>query len=558
SCKITENQVYGMGGGIKVFESILYLSGTSVHHNKSRNGGGGIAVGGFINSNHSMVYFNNQILCNIYNNLSDRCNDFIKGVNTPYIEVVVDTFTVANPDVYYLAHIAQSGVPQPDLIGISMQNNFFDSIESDLFVSPDGDNNNSGLSEEEPLQTIAHALNVIEADSLNHRTLHLANGVYSESLNNQWFPINAKGYVSIIGESMGNTIIDAVELSGFIHDREGELDYEIKNITLQNSIGSIFHCSMYFNDPYNSQKNVTFENVKIKNSKVEMHQLAMLDINVQLKGVIFQDNFGGSAISFNNNSTEKVLLENCRIINNQQWNHPRVSKARPLNFNGISTNDSNDFPEYTIINSEINNCGNQCWEWSSSPGAIFTLWNSKINIINCTIADNSTTASLGAAINGHYENSIMNIYNSIIYGNTPRQITITNEYADESGPYILNISHSLIQEGETQVCDAYGGNEINWLGGNLREDPLWFITDENRYFLSENSPCIDVGTLNLPEGIELPEFDLAGNPRIYGDGIDMGAYEWNPNQSIYDDEITIINNQFKSSNYPNPFNPITT
>ncbi|NOY51801.1 MAG: hypothetical protein GXO88_14710, partial [Chlorobi bacterium] len=42
-------------------------------------------------------------------------------------------------------------------------------------------------------------------------------------------------------------------------------------------------------------------------------------------------------------------------------------------------------------------------------------------------------------------------------------------------------------------------------------------------------PCIDAGTLaNLPDFIELPEYDLAGNPRVVGDSIDMGAYEWNP------------------------------
>jgi hypothetical protein len=48
------------------------------------------------------------------------------------------------------------------------------------------------------------------------------------------------------------------------------------------------------------------------------------------------------------------------------------------------------------------------------------------------------------------------------------------------------------------------------------------------YMIADGSPCIDAGTLaNLPEFIELPEFDLAGNPRIVGDSIDIGAYEWN-------------------------------
>jgi flagellar hook assembly protein FlgD len=61
--------------------------------------------------------------------------------------------------------------------------------------------------------------------------------------------------------------------------------------------------------------------------------------------------------------------------------------------------------------------------------------------------------------------------------------------------------------------------------------------------------------LDLPEGIELPEYDLAGNLRIYGDTIDMGAYEWQPPDAINNEEIIIKNYELK--NYPNPFNPDT-
>jgi len=47
---------------------------------------------------------------------------------------------------------------------------------------------------------------------------------------------------------------------------------------------------------------------------------------------------------------------------------------------------------------------------------------------------------------------------------------------------------------------------------------------EHPYQIADGSPCIDAGTLaNLPDFIQLPETDLAGNPRIVGDSIDMGA-----------------------------------
>ncbi|MCK5050544.1 MAG: T9SS type A sorting domain-containing protein [Candidatus Cloacimonetes bacterium] len=76
--------------------------------------------------------------------------------------------------------------------------------------------------------------------------------------------------------------------------------------------------------------------------------------------------------------------------------------------------------------------------------------------------------------------------------------------------------------------------------------------------LTENSPCINAGTLDLPTGIELPEFDLAGNPRIYGETIDMGAYEYQGDPQSNDENEIIIPEITQISNYPNPFNPSTT
>ena len=100
-------------------------------------------------------------------------------------------------------------------------------------------------------------------------------------------------------------------------------------------------------------------------------------------------------------------------------------------------------------------------------------------------------------------------------------------------------------------------NIVNWLEGNIDEDPLFLMEDEFIYSLSELSPCIDAGTTDLPEGITLPEYDLAGNPRIYGDTVDMGAFEWQPVSSGEENTQPSLEIN-KLSNYPNPFNPNTT
>ena len=241
-CIIKDNSCIGEGGGLSVFESKVHLSGVSIHDNKSRAIGGGIAVAGLVHPDNSMAYFDNENLCNLYNNYADSCNDFFKGEDTRFIDVIVDTFTVANPSTYYIAHIDPYLNVHPELIHLSMQHAYFEQVEDDVYVSPEGDDFNSGLSVDDPFQTIAHALTIIKSDSLNHRIVHLANGIYSQSLNNQWLPIHPKGYVSIIGESMENTIIDAEEKSGFIYNQEGGFNYTFRNLCLINGMST---CLLY-------------------------------------------------------------------------------------------------------------------------------------------------------------------------------------------------------------------------------------------------------------------------------------------------------------------------
>jgi len=79
------------------------------------------------------------------------------------------------------------------------------------------------------------------------------------------------------------------------------------------------------------------------------------------------------------------------------------------------------------------------------------------------------------------------------------------------------LSYCLIQ-------DSILALELTDLGNNLLAvDPLFIDVTNNNYQLSDGSPCIDKGFNDITE---LPEFDLAGNPRIVGSSIDIGAYEF--------------------------------
>jgi hypothetical protein len=189
----------------------------------------------------------------------------------------------------------------------------------------------------------------------------------------------------------------------------------------------------------------------------------------------------------------------------------------------------------------------------SRCAGIAVLNNVKLNIINCTLGDLRGSGIKGAIyVDG--TNAEVNIYNSILWNTSTYEMFLD---ADDTGhPSTVNISHSIIRGGEDGIHDPFSHHTVNWLEGNLDEDPLWVGEGDYPYSLSANSPAINAGTMDLPPGITLPETDLAGNPRIYGDSIDMGAYEWQGVDA--EDDMVMKIKQTRISNYPNPFNPDTT
>ncbi|MEZ5198085.1 MAG: choice-of-anchor Q domain-containing protein [Bacteroidales bacterium] len=68
----------------------------------------------------------------------------------------------------------------------------------------------------------------------------------------------------------------------------------------------------------------------------------------------------------------------------------------------------------------------------------------------------------------------------------------------------------------------YSGKRGSGLG-NINQSPEFIGGDD--YGLQSDSPCINSGNPDTT-GLYLPYFDLAENPRLSMDTIDMGAYEY--------------------------------
>ena len=513
---IRDNKAYN-GGGICNTRGSLLLTGNTIKYNNANYGGGLVYA-------FSDVTFDSNLLNTMYLNYAGKGSDIharpTESSNRPYLNVIVDTFTVTEPDFFHLFSINMYGHYQQDDIIYDIQNAKIEQVEHDLYVAADGDDENSGLTASAPLQNIHYALTLIKADSLNHRTIHVADGLYSPSANNQYFPLHMKSYVSIIGESRENTIFDAEGGMGLIvandilesWDEFLIKDWSLKNFNMTNG----FFKPAIFNQ---KSHNVLLKNLELDNSII--HNNAMLTSHftyINIDEIYSHDNMGGVACLINGSNGYTINLTNFKIEDN--GHHPDDPEAPAGTGFLIINNAITVQPDFitNIINTEITNNVSQESFWPNDDGAMTVAQFAKVNLINSTISDNSAIS--GGAIVVDME-SELHIYNSILYRDSPREIVLDGSH----GPNYLSVQNSLVEGGEEGILDI-GYNIIDWAENNLDEDPLFMGVGDNPYALTEDSPCIDMGTLDLPEGVVLPTYDLAGNPRICGSSIDMGCYEY--------------------------------
>ncbi len=194
----------------------------------------------------------------------------------------------------------------------------------------------------------------------------------------------------------------------------------------------------------------------------------------------------------------------------------------------------------TISNNTVYNGGGGIYCEYSSPA-----------ITNNTITNNSA-ANGGALFFTLY--SSLSLYNNILWGNTAstsgQQVYLDDENSDPNFYY----------------CDVQGGTAAFGLNGSIfytgtyqdNIDTIPMLVSPSAgsgtgyngvtadWSLQEASPCINAGTTDTT-GLSLPPKDKAGNPRINGGRIDIGAYEYLLINSIHEVLTT-----FSMSIYPNP------
>ncbi|MCF8386521.1 MAG: T9SS type A sorting domain-containing protein, partial [Bacteroidales bacterium] len=481
------------------------------------------------------IHFDTEVLCNLYLNYAERGSDFHKTIECQTQHIYVDTFTVINPDEHFISSIDELGYQNGD-VTFNANHGKITPVDQDVYVSPQGSDENDGLSPEVPLKTIAFALNKVLPDSTGPmNTIYVRNGTYSPSLTGEKYPLNMRGYISIEGEDQDSTILDAEDISYIFRGNNVTKNYSIKNFTFTNGNGNLSF-STGFMRMYKNNDNVTLENITFHDGKG--HIASALNIydcnNVMLRNLNFKENIGGKALRIGSNTLgmepfpyekDTCHIHNCYFLQNTNTDpDPYQGVGGGASIIGMIT--LPDSLTCYFINCEFSYNSSISSPPYKSSVAMAILNGAEVFLVNSTIGNNSTTNPYGAAVGLTYHSSLA-IYNTILYSNDPREIYIASDEQWEDCH--LEVYNSLIEGGESGI-KVYqpDWHTLYYDSTNINTDPLWANTGYYPYMLSYGSPCINTGTLDLPEHIELPETDLAGNPRVYDGQIDMGAYEFGP------------------------------
>ena len=259
-----------------------------------------------------------------------------------------------------------------------------------------------------------------------------------------------------------------------------------------------------------------------------------------ISSTIIDGNSSGSVVKFENSEDSTTVLCGFTITNGSAGNGGGIfcySSANPNLENVIITGNSGNigggidchYSSPSLKNVTIS--GNSC----SIGGGIFCYSASNPNLENVTVTGNSASV-MGGGIFCDEANPVL--INSILWNNSPEEIYFFYEGYSSS----ITISYSDIQGGEAGIVTNNNGT-VNWLEGNIDEDPLFEDPFNGNYHLTENSPCIDAGDPTSPLD---PDGTIS----------DMGAFYFDQLNAIDDNEIPI--SEFNLSNHPNPFNPVTS
>ncbi|MBR5414413.1 MAG: hypothetical protein IK105_00570 [Thermoguttaceae bacterium] len=245
----------------------------------------------------------------------------------------------------------------------------------------------------------------------------------------------------------------------------------------------------------------------------------------------YTEAYGGGVYS----RAGSVMMTDCSV----EWNYASVDGGAVFNLDSLTMTDCSvtqnvAFRAGGIFNNgtaEMTGCvvtGNEAY--GTDGGGIYN--GETLTMTNCNVSQNSAYVSGG----GIYNAGALTMTNSTFSGNSAlsrgggiyddgRGLTMTNSIvalnsADEEGADISKRSHSIYAYNVLSSFADWTESE-NCLVYNPSK-PLFEDAQNGDYSLAAHSQAVNKGNNSYVETAA----DLAGNPRIVGGIVDMGAYEY--------------------------------
>ncbi|MEO0927681.1 MAG: Calx-beta domain-containing protein [Cyanobacteria bacterium J06643_13] len=172
-----------------------------------------------------------------------------------------------------------------------------------------------------------------------------------------------------------------------------------------------------------------------------------------------------------------------------------------------------------------------------SGGAIFTNNLTTLNVVGNTFYDNDAGANSDDIADGTFNASNRTISNNI-FADSERIDSLKLFFDIRLDSIAIDISNNIIEG--TIGFNSSRVSSLNDLGESAEDNlldvnPLFVDADEGDFRLQLDSPGVDAGNNDLADP---DDTDVAGNPRVYTDEVDIGAYEYGLYLSI--DDVRVI------------------
>lgn len=588
-----------IGGGI-----YSYLTHADIHHNFfSNNGSPELQSGGagYAQSSAEDWSFDNRSegtpRCEVESiSMHDnfyRDNDAVYG-NTFSNRTFTGEIDMSSSlfDIYYCPESNVTSVwvdinPEAE-IGFDGSAGDLCAMTDDVWVAADGNDNTGDATQNNPVRTIAYALEIIAPTETNQIVIHLEEGTFSPITNGETFPIMMISNTHLRGAGEEMTILDA-RMTGRVLNIEGVENVAVSDLTIQNGLAgtpglpdptvefpfsSGGGISVWFSSPILTNLTITGNMATGEGGGICLFS----DSNPQITNVTLHDNesthYGGGIFMIYSNPT----LTNVVISEN-------IAKSG----GGIMLSEGTPTFNNVFVDGNIANGNNSTYQPVGNGGGIFMVGSDPI-MVNMTVSNNyasffgggiglyaddeiapnspmmknvkitgNTSVDIGAGL--WVMSSTPTLTNVEITGNTTEtygagicfagssstltNVTIADNVAGGGAGMVLdaadieivnsiiwgNIPNSYSYVQASSIPDFSYSNvqltsgDVQTGVGNIYADPLFSDSENGDYSLQLESPCVDAGTADL-DGDGVDDLNI-----YFGSAPDMGAYEFDPTMS---------------------------